>query len=220
MITPEFVKHSGELGKLVNLRHEFGKTYEIRELESIRWLLINNTLQTIVHREHPEYFQLPHLQKLEQIWTKLPDPKTILEVGLGGGAIRNYCLDTYSHCTIDTIEIDPVILELYQQYFALPNQQGVLVQNDINTHTFGKKYDWIIVDLFSQQACPTFLFHPDFYIHIKQASKIGCWLFINFICDNAQQLERLIAILTEVFSSKVDVHSIEHYANKIIVLNF
>lgn len=221
MITTEFVNHADKLGSLVCLQKTALGTCTIRELNNLRWLLINNTLQSICNLEHPEYFLLPHLHKLASLWDDLASPENLLEVGLGGGVIRNFIAAKYPNSEVTTIEKSSEVIALYQQYFSKGNQQ-TLINADITTCEITQKFNWIVLDLFSQQDCPIFLFQNGFYERIKSmfADSNGRHLFINFICESKQQLEQLRQVLNDVFEVNITIYPIENYNNKIIHLHF
>ncbi|MDE3271572.1 SAM-dependent methyltransferase [Pseudoalteromonas sp. SSM20] len=221
MINTEFVNHSNELGNLVCLQKTAIGTCTIRQLNNLRWLLINNTLQSICNLDHPESFLLPHLQQLANLWQQLDKPNKVLEVGLGGGVIRNYLQVKYPLCEVITIEKSPEIIELYQQFFTKETNPKI-VNSDITSLDLTEKFEWLVLDLFSQQDCPIFLFHQDFYLKIKELfiSNKERHLFINFICENTQQIKLLEEVLKEVFEVDATVYPIKDYNNKIVHLHF
>ena len=221
MVSIDFVNNANMLGTLVCLRKTPIGTCTIRQLEDVRWLLIDNTLQSVSDLTQPQQFLLPHLQQLASLWQTLPEPNNILEVGLGGGAIRNYLNASYPHCNITTIEKSQDIIELYTQYFAsLP--QSNLIAGDITTYQFSNSYNWVVLDLFSKQDCPIFLFQHEFYQRVKSlfADDANRHLFINFICESARQLNSLRTVLTSVFKADVTIYAIKDYNNKIVHLHF
>lgn len=221
MVSIDFVNNANMLGTLVCLRKTPIGTCTVRQLEDVRWLLIDNTLQSVSDLTQPQQFLLPHLQQLASLWQTLPEPSNILEVGLGGGAIRNYLNASYPHCNITTLEKSQDIIELYTQYFAsLP--QSNLIAGDITTYHFANSYNWIVLDLFSKQDCPIFLFQHEFYQRVKSLFVDGAnrHLFINFICESAQQLNSLRTVLTSVFKADVTIYAIKDYNNKIVHLHF
>lgn len=221
MINTEFVNHANQLGNLVYLQKTAIGTCTIRQLNNLRWLLINNTLQSICNLEHPECFLLPHLQQLASLWESKDAPSNILEVGLGGGVIRNFLQLKYPDCGITTIEKYHEIIELYHQFFA-SGTNGKIINADITKLDLSEKFDWVILDLFSQQECPIFLFHKDFYLEIKKrfSTNKKRHLFINFICENTQQMLLLKEVLKEVFEVDATVYPIKEYNNKIVHLHF
>lgn len=221
MITTEFVNHADTLGNLVCLQKTSLGTCTVRQLNNLRWLLINNTLQSICNVEHPEYFLLPHLQQLAALWEKTNEPKSVLEVGLGGGVIRNFIVNKFPQCGVTTIEKSSEVIALYQQYFAKENGQNI-INADITKLEMTQKFDWIVLDLFSQQDCPIFLFQSDFYEKIKAMfeNSNNRHLFINFICESKQQLNQLHEVLHKVFEVNIAIYPIENYNNKIVHLHF
>jgi spermidine synthase len=79
-------------------------------------------------------------------------------------------------------------------------------------------YNWIILDLFSQEDAPNFLFDHKFYQNIRNRLKKGGWLFINFLSSHPSQLEQLQHLLITNFGKKPTIHAIPDYLNHIIAV--
>ena len=221
MISPDFINASTFLGELVLLKKSALGTCSVRQQENLRWLLINDTMQSICNIEHPGFFLLPHLIQLETVWKTLKAPTQVLEIGLGGGAIRNYLMHHHPDCNVTTIEKNQDVIDIYQAHFA-SSQDNALIAADITDIELESKYEWIILDLFSQQACPIFLFQENFYQKLAAAFNKNdeSHLFINFICESEQQLAQLKLILTKVLACTSKIYSVQNYSNKIIHLHF
>ena len=100
LIKNRFIENSKSEGKLVYWQKVNGDHIQVRECEQLRWLLINSTLQSIINTQNPLQILLPHLAYLTKQWQQLCPPNNVLELGLGGGAIRNYLshlLESYAH---------------------------------------------------------------------------------------------------------------------------
>lgn len=52
-----------------------------------------------------------------------PALKSVLVLGLGGGALCTYLHQAYPHFKVDGVEIDPIMVELAKKYFGFkPNE--------------------------------------------------------------------------------------------------
>ncbi len=84
----------------------------------------------------------------------------MLVLGLGGGAVTKRWWRDYPDMTIDTVEIDPVVIDVAQRYFGLPDDERIRVVNQ-DARRFvqesSAKYDVIIVDCYYADSLPSHL---------------------------------------------------------------
>jgi predicted membrane-bound spermidine synthase len=95
-----------------------------------------------------------------------PDIKRVLVVGLGGGSQPIYFDRFVPNATIDTVELDPGVLDAAKKYFGLRETNRFhLIESDgrvfLNRHT--EPYDLIIVDAFTGSYIPFHLMTKEFY---------------------------------------------------------
>ncbi|NOU51917.1 fused MFS/spermidine synthase [Pseudoalteromonas sp. JBTF-M23] len=217
-IANQFVQQSHQLGHLLYWHKHGDVSIQVRQDKTLRWLLINNTLQSVVERNHPERLLFPHLQILESIWKNLPCPENVLELGLGGGAIRDYLQAVYPQCKVFSVDNNPDIVHCYKKYFS--TEQGCSVAcMDADTALSGTQhYDWIILDLFSEMDAPLFLYQHPFYQLLRAALNPNGWLFINFLCEHDSQRQHLEHLLITNFGKKPHIQTVANYANNIIAI--
>jgi spermidine synthase len=63
------------------------------------------------HFEYTEYFQMP--------WLWNHGIQRVLMVGLGGGSTQRAYQHYYTNVMVDTVEIDPVVVEVAKKYFTV-----------------------------------------------------------------------------------------------------
>ena len=103
-----------------------------------------------------------------------PEPKRALIIGLGGGSIPKALRKMYPDLEIDTVEIDPAVVDVAEEYFDFSTdpkmrvfeQDGrVFVKRALRR---GDKYDYIILDAFSGEYIPEHLMTKEFFQEVKQ----------------------------------------------------
>ncbi|ESP91937.1 spermidine synthase [Pseudoalteromonas luteoviolacea 2ta16] len=219
-VSNDFVAQSHQLGHLLYW-HKHGKTsIQVRQEKSLRWLLINNTLQSIVELNHPEHLLFPHLQVLDDLWQKYPAPQRVLELGLGGGAIRDYLHSVHQDCQVISVENNPDIIHCYKRYFGGDHISEVNCNDAYKVLELdnAQPFDWIILDLFSELDAPRFLYQHKFYTLLRNALTEQGVLFINFIAEHESQLKQLEHLLIINFGKKPYIHQVPGYANHIIAI--
>jgi spermidine synthase len=96
------------------------------------------------HFEYTEYFQMP--------WLWNHDIKRVLMAGLGGGSTQRAWQHYYTNVLVDTVEIDPVVVDVAHKYFDVTetpnlrihtNDARVFLRRSTNT------YDVILMDAYA-----------------------------------------------------------------------
>ncbi|BED87724.1 hypothetical protein PspMM1_01920 [Pseudoalteromonas sp. MM1] len=218
VITGHFISRSQAIGELVYWHKYAGDHIQVRQYGQLRWLLINDTLQSVIELNNPQRLLFPHLTYLAKQWQTLAAPNRVLELGLGGGAIRNYLQHTYPHVQITSVEKNADIIACYSDFFAIEKQANVVCDDAQNILSKAHSNDWIILDLFSQIDAPRFLFERAFYQRIYDALNVGGTLFINFLSQHESQLIQLQQLLLNVFGVKVSPHKVAGFVNHIVIV--
>ena len=96
------------------------------------------------HFEYTEHFQMP--------WLWNHDIKRVLMEGLGGGSTQRAYQHYYTNVMVDTVEIDPVVVEVAKKYFAVAETPKLTIHtNDgrIFLRQTTNVYDLILMDAYS-----------------------------------------------------------------------
>ena len=118
-----------------------------------RGLIVNNTLQTIINLDEPSQ----DYQGQNQLITKLakqlsPDGKVLL-LGMGGGALANQ-LHSQGY-RVDAVEIDARLDVLSREYFGLPDDVRVFIDDARHfVKTSEDAYKLIVFDIFQGESAP------------------------------------------------------------------
>ncbi|HET6351592.1 MAG TPA: fused MFS/spermidine synthase [Coriobacteriia bacterium] len=100
-----------------------------------------------------------------------PDARRVLVLGLGGGAVTKRWWRDYPDMTIDTVEIDPAVVDVARRYFALPTDPRLRVFNE-DARRFVKRasgtYDIVIVDCYYSDSIPAHLTTSEFFGEVKE----------------------------------------------------
>ena len=94
------------------------------------------------------------------------DIKRVLVLGLGGGAVPLYLARFLPDATVDSVEVDPGVIEAAKKYFGLRETERFhLIESDgriyLNRHS--EKYDIIVLDAFSGSYIPFHMMTKEFY---------------------------------------------------------
>jgi spermidine synthase len=111
---------------------------------------------------YPDYLQLAMAVK--------PDAKRVLVIGLGGGAVTKRFWHDYPDVRVDSVEIDPVVVDVARKYFGLPEDPRLRVFTQDGrrfVQTSKDTYDIVVIDAYYADALPFHLTTQEFYREVK-----------------------------------------------------
>jgi spermidine synthase len=111
---------------------------------------------------YPDYMQISMALK--------PDARSALVLGLGGGLITKRFWHDYPEMTVDSVEIDPVVVDVARRYFAFPTDPRLRVfTQDARRYVQTTKdtYDIVIMDAYYADALPFHLTTQEFFRETK-----------------------------------------------------
>ena len=115
-------------------------------------------VQSRVNLSSPHTLMSPYARSMFGSYLYQPQPRRVLIVGLGGGAMVRFLTHHEPHVIIDAVEIDPVVVRLADQYF------GVRSGGNVRVHTAdavkfveaaSERYDLILMDAFLRPSDDT-----------------------------------------------------------------
>lgn len=115
-------------------------------------------VQSRVALSAPQTLVSPYARCMFASYFYQPEPRRVLIVGLGGGAMVRFLVHHQPHLQIDAVEIDPAVVRLADQYF------GVRSGGNVRVHTADAiafieattdRYDMIFMDAFLRPSADT-----------------------------------------------------------------
>lgn len=102
-----------------------------------------------------------------------PDPERILIIGLGGGTLPKTLHQLYPEAKIDSVEIDPAVVEVAKRFFGFEESENVkVIERDgrvfvKQAQRFNREYDFIILDAFNGDYIPEHLMTKEWLEEVK-----------------------------------------------------
>lgn len=132
-----------------------------------------------------------------------PDVRNVLMIGLGGGSISTYLGRFMPQAAIDTVEVDPGVINAAKTYFGMKETARVrYIEGDgrvyLNRHK--EPYDLILVDAFHGGYVPFHLLTREFYTLIRQRLAPGGAVAFN-VHDGTKLYASTVLTLRAVFPS-------------------
>lgn len=125
---------------------------------------------------YPDYMHLAMALK--------PDAERVLILGLGGGSITRRFWRDYPGVRVDTVEIDPVVVDVAYEYFWLPTDERLRVfTEDARRYVqqTDDTYDIVIMDAYYADALPYHLTTDEFFREVKRVMSPDGVLAYNLI---------------------------------------
>ena len=135
------VRRSGSVRSLIFVRDSGEEAYE-----------------SPVNLKTPWVLRFSYLQHMFANYLFQPEQKDAIIVGLGGGSMIHFLQKYDPQVNIEAVEIDPVVVELAERYFAVKQKSNVrLIIADAFDYLkkTTKKYDTIYMDAFLKPSATT-----------------------------------------------------------------
>lgn len=138
----------------------------------------------------------------------IPNPRSVLLFGLGGGSIAKFLWNTFPRCDIHTVDIRPILVDWAHEYFHLPKSPR------IHTHVSDavdfvsqqplQLFDLIVIDLFTAEGMSEVLRQHNFFSLCERfLDKQGVVAWNVWQSTPPRILEQSIAEMSEAFGSDI-----------------
>src|SRR5947209_12526965 len=142
----------------------------VHEDASCRYLRFDRSLQGGMLLKDPTISPLRYTDYVHLARLFTPTIQRMLVVGLGAGSIPKSFLRSYPQVLVDSVELDPVVVDVARQYFAVPEgpRHRIIVQDGRQyvRRTEGL-YDVILMDAYFAEGIPFHLVTREFFQQVK-----------------------------------------------------
>lgn len=149
---------------LVHERTTPHQTLRVIDRDGVRYLESDGTVHGAVRLADGE-LAMSYPRGLPAAWLLDPGIERVLILGLGGGNVAGYLLDSLPEVEIDFVEVDPVVLEVARDWMGLEERPNVRVHvSDARRflETTGGRWDLIVVDTYIGLSVPFHLTTREF----------------------------------------------------------
>lgn len=211
---------STKQGKCIYQGRTHSHPVYIHEDAGYRWLHFGDgDFQSIMKLQTPTELVLDYLQVMQFIFQFFPEPQQINSLGLGGGAWMRYCLGQYPNAKQHVVEVEPLMLELCQQYFELaPNPQLTIAIADaiVTLAKTDLNCDVLIMDIFNKQSDSRTQINKELYQHCRAClSEYGVF-GLNLVADNKQQSLHIIRHVRNAFNNQTLMLTVPGHDNVVL----
>lgn len=157
--------------------------------------------ESVYDRRNPRALPVTYTQLLTIALAYPAAPRSMLEIGLGGGRTAAYLNLHMPQLDITSVELDPDVIELAIEHFELkPSATFRIIERDGRIHMVRDRteHDIILVDAYRGPFVPFHMLTKEFYQTAKRRLKPGGILAQN-IEPTTMLFESAIATLATVF---------------------
>lgn len=196
--------------------HASGQQLSVAENAHYRWLCLNDIVQSVMLKRQPWQLTLPH-----QLAIVLPlqffTPKSILEIGLGGGALNRYIKHLIPNCDFTCLELNNEVVTCFNRLFDPNNSKPVIINDDAETWLTTQPtliYDWIVIDIFLsiEDSVISYQLIDD----LLNKTQYKALITLNLPNEKEQQIDILLKRLKLIANIQVVYFNVPHYKNIVL----
>lgn len=204
------------LPKVIYKTHsEINGDIEVLQVGKDRRLRVNRITQSM-NPDAPPAARMVWGRMVELFRDEVPDVKSVLILGLGGGTMQHMLSQVFPGINIVSVDLDPVIVEVSKKYFGtdlIPHHKMIVgdacrvivepQEFELEQHYF----DAVIVDIYCGDAFPDLGNSGNFLAHLVRMAKPEGLIAINriYLQDHQEDVDNFLENVEEFLH---DVESI------------
>jgi spermidine synthase len=130
-----------------------------------RYLRFDRSLQGGMWLRDPTVSPLRYTDYVHLAWLFQPSLRRVLVVGLGAGSVPKRFLRDYPAVQVDSVELDPAVVEVAREYFAVregPRHRVIVQDGRQYIRRTPDAYDLIVMDAYFAEGIPFHLVTREF----------------------------------------------------------
>lgn len=181
---------SSTSGELLEADRTVEPEIEVRQQDDIRWMHFgDNAIQSAFSLLQADQLLLPYTQSMLLALLFMPQPESLLNLGLGGGSFNRFFSVKLPRLAIDSVEQDPRIVDIARRWFMLDaSHEFYITTAQDYLRDYDRSYDLIFCDLHDGNVIPDMMFDSGFYENCaKRTTERGVVAF-NLMLSSEQDL--------------------------------
>ncbi len=160
----------------------------VEDIGGVRLLRFDASVQSSMSLVNPLEGALEYTDYFHTPFVFNPNIRSTLFIGLGGGSGPKRFLADYPDMRVDVVEIDPVVVEVAEQFFGVTRQPRLNISIEdgrVFLNRTNRQYDLIVVDAYLSSAYGPYIpFHlatREFFERSRDRLTVGGVLVYNVI---------------------------------------
>jgi spermidine synthase len=208
--TPSFFISGGILGPPGTVVYQSDTVYNTLTIldqhdKGIRTLYLNNLPHSGMYLNGSSRAAFLYTDYFNMALLFNPEADRVLFIGGGGFSGPKQFFEYYPEINIEVVEIDPVVVDIAEEYFFLPNDERLkaFVEDGRQFLKKSDEYDVVILDAYSKTYVPFHLMTKEFfesiYSHLSANGVVVSNLISSLIGDTSDLLMAEYNTVREVF---------------------
>ena len=158
-------------------RSEYNHILVEEDRDGIRSLRFERggAIQSALDPEDLRDLRLPYTRGMMTAFAAIDDPRSVLVIGLGGGALPSFLHAVYPELQIDVFELDPAVLEVAERHFGFQQDTALRVMigdgrrllEEPDESREDLRYDVIMLDAYGKNSVPAHLCTLEFLRSVR-----------------------------------------------------
>jgi spermidine synthase len=163
------------------------------------------TVQSAMHREHPDQLTLAYTRKMMAFLLFNRTPARILLLGLGGGSLAKFCYRRLPYTTVTAVEVNPDVIALREQ-FRIPadDDRFRVICSDGAAYLarLGRSKDVILADACDREGIAPEFDAIEFYQDAHRCLS-GGGVFVANMCGDLNRCAAHVGKIRAVFGDDI-----------------
>jgi spermidine synthase len=167
---------------------------------------------TVLHLDAPHSPGLEYARNSLLALIFRPEARSLLMLGLGGGAIIHMLRAVRPDLGIDAVEIDPAVIALARKFFHVwtsPHFQIFLDDAASYLPACDKQYDIVILDVYCGDVFPARCATREFFEDVRRRLGDAGVMVVNWMRGNHEAYRRVISDIEACFGRVWILHGIQ-----------
>jgi spermidine synthase len=173
----------------------------LSEQDGVRFLHFGTEwVQGAMRIRKPDWIELEYAQQMMAWMLFLDQPKHVVQLGLGTGALTKFCLRQFAEVRVSAIELNPSVITICHSMFKLPSDEERLSVFEMDAMDFVtdpanlEAIDVLQVDLYDATARGPVLDTAEFYQSCAACLTAGGMMTVNLFGDHPSYAKNLKAM--------------------------
>jgi len=173
----------------------------LSEQDGVRFLHFGTEwVQGAMRMRKPDWIELEYAQQMMSWMLFNDNPETIVQLGLGTGALTKFSYRQFPQAQVTAVELNPSVITVCDSMFKLPPQDHrlTILEMDANDYIHDDKragsIDALQVDLYDATARGPVLDTPEFYMACRDSLSERGVMTVNLFGDHPSYAKNLKAM--------------------------
>jgi len=177
----------------------------IYEDATYRYLRFDRSIQGGMVLRDPLVSVLRYPDYIQLAWLVTPDITRVLVVGLGAGSIPKRLVQDYPALTVDSAELDPVVVDIAKQYFGVREDRRHRITVADGRQFLRRSeatYDLIVMDAYFAEGIPFHLVTREFLRLVKIHLRPGGVVAANIVGALGGENSKLFRAIYKTYATE------------------